>query len=47
MKKYVDFMAECKLGASLRKSRLQLLVAVLLDMQRTKLESANLKKELE
>ena len=40
-------MAGCKLGASLRKSRLQLLIAVLLDMQCTKLESSNLKRALE
>ena len=40
-------MTRCKLGASLRKSGLQLLVATLLDMQRTKLESSNLKKALE
>ena len=40
-------MAGCKLGASLRKSRLQLLIAVLLDMQCTKLESSNLQKLLE
>ena len=40
-------MTGCKLGASLRKSGLQLLVATLLDMQRTKLESSNLKKALE
>ena len=40
-------MAGCKLGASFRKSKLQLLVAMLLDMQRTKLESSNLKKALE
>ena len=39
-------MIGCKLGASLRKSGLRLLIAVLLDMQRTKLESANLKKAL-
>ena len=37
-------MTGCKLSASLRKSRLQLLVVVLLDMQRTKLESTNLKR---
>nr|POF22432.1 hypothetical protein CFP56_74741 [Quercus suber] len=37
-------MTGCKLSASLRKSGLQLLVSVLLDMQRTKLESRNLKK---
>ena len=42
VKKHPHFMAGCKLGASLRKSRLQLLVAVLLDMQHTKLESSNL-----
>ena len=40
-------MARCKLGVLLRKSGLQLLVAVLLDMQRTKLESSNLQKVLE
>ena len=33
-KKHPYFMAGCKLGVSLRKSNLQLLVAVLLDMQR-------------
>ena len=32
VKKYLDFMIGCKLGASLRKFGLQLLVAVLLDM---------------
>ena len=47
MKKHLHFMTRCKLGASLRKSGLQLLVAALLDMQRTKLESSNLKKALE
>ena len=47
MKKHLHFMTGCKLGASLRKSGLQLLVAALLDMQRTKLESSNLKKALE
>ena len=46
VRKYPHFMIGCKLGASLRKSGLQLLIAVLLDMQRTKLESANLKKAL-
>ena len=40
-------MARCKLGVLLRKSGLQLLVAVLLDMQRTELESSNLQKVLE
>ena len=40
-------MAGCKLGVLLGKSGLQLLVAVLLDMQRTKLESSNLQKVLE
>ena len=40
-------MAGCKLGASLRKFGLQLLVTVLLNMQRTKLESSNLQKVLE
>ena len=47
VRKYPHFMTGCKLGDSLRKSRLQLLVAVLLDMQRIKLESTNLKRELE
>ena len=47
VRKHPHFMARCKLAASLRKSGLQLLVAVLLDMQRTKLESSNLKKALE
>ena len=47
VKKHPHFMAGCKLGASLRKSRLQLLVAMLLDMQHTKLESSNLQKLLE
>ena len=47
VRKHPHFMAGCKLGASLRKSRFQLLVAVLLDMQRTKLESSNLRKALE
>ena len=40
-------MAGCKLDASLRKFRLQLLVAMLLDMQCTKLESSNLQKVLD
>nr|POE50280.1 hypothetical protein CFP56_48622 [Quercus suber] len=47
VRKHLHFMAGCKLGASLRKFGLQLLIAVLLDMQRTKLESSNLKKALE
>ena len=40
-------MAGCKLGVLLRKSKLQLLVAVLLDMSRTKLKSSNLQKVLD
>ena len=32
IRKHPNFMAECKLGVLLRKSRLQLLVAMLLDM---------------
>lgn len=40
-------MTGCKLGVLLRKSGLQLLVAVLLDMQHTKLKSSNLQKVLE
>ena len=47
LRKHPYFMAGCKLGASLRKFGLQLPVAVLLDMQRIKLESSNLKKALE
>ena len=47
IRKHPYFMARCKLGVLLRKSGLQLLVAVLLDMQRTKLESSNLQKVLE
>lgn len=47
MKKHLDFMTKCKLGASLRKSAFQLLVVVLLDMQHTRLENSNLKKALE
>ena len=47
VRKHPHFMTGCKLGASLRKSGLQLLVAVLLDMQHTKLESTNLKRALE
>ena len=47
VRKHPHFMIGCKLGASLRKSGLQLLVTVLLDMQRTKLESSNLKRALE
>ena len=47
VRKHPYFMTGCKLGASLRKFGLQLLVAVLLDMQRTKLESKNLKRALE
>ena len=47
VRKHTHFMAGCKLGASLRKSGLQFLITVLLAMQRTKLESSNLKKALE
>nr|POF07897.1 hypothetical protein CFP56_27477 [Quercus suber] len=47
VRKHPHFMTGCNLGASLRKSGLQLLVAVLLDMQRTKLESKNLKRVLD
>ena len=47
IRKHPCFMARCKLGVLLRKSGLQLLVAVLLDMQRTELESSNLQKVLE
>lgn len=32
VKKYPNFMTRCKLGVSLRKSGLQLLIIVLLDM---------------
>ena len=39
VEKYPHFMTGCKLSASLRKFGLQLLVAVLLVMPRTKLES--------
>ena len=46
IRKHPHFMAGYKLGVLLRKSRLQLLVAVLLDMQGTKLESSNLQKVL-
>ena len=42
IKKHPYFMAGCKLGVSLRKSSLQLLVAMLLDMQHTKVDSSNL-----
>ncbi|KAL0000803.1 hypothetical protein SO802_014584 [Lithocarpus litseifolius] len=47
VRKHPHFMAGCKLGAPLRKLKLMLLVTVLLDMQRTKLESSNLRKALE
>ena len=47
VEKYPHFLIGCNLGASLRKFGLQLLVALLLDMQHTKLESSNLKKALE
>ena len=47
VRKHLYFMTGCKLGASLRKSGLQLLIAVLLDMQCIKLESSNLKRALE
>ena len=47
VRKHPHLMIGCKLGASLRKSGLQLLVAVLLDMQHTKLESTNLERALE
>nr|POF26475.1 hypothetical protein CFP56_35878 [Quercus suber] len=47
IRKHPYFLAGCKLGASLRKSGLELLVAVLLDMQRMKLESLNLQRVLE
>ena len=40
-------MAGSKLGVLLRKSRLKMLIVVLLDVQRTKLESSNLQKVLE
>ena len=46
IRKHPHFMARCKLGVLLRKSGLQLLIAVLLDMQCTKLESSNLQKVL-
>nr|POF23166.1 hypothetical protein CFP56_70946 [Quercus suber] len=46
MRKHPHFIAGCKLGGSLRKSSLELLVAVLLDMQRTKLDSSNLQRVL-
>nr|POE96571.1 hypothetical protein CFP56_44573 [Quercus suber] len=47
MRKHPHFIAGCKLGASLRKSDIELLVAVLLDMQCTKLDSSNLQRVLE
>ena len=47
VRKHPYFTTGCKLGASLRKSGLQLLITVLLDMQCTKLESSNLKRALE
>ena len=47
IKKHPYFMAGCKLGVSLRKSSLQLLVAMLLDMQHTKVDSSNLQRVLE
>ena len=47
MRKHPHFMAGCKLGASLRRFGLQLLAAVLPDMQCTKLERSNLQKVLE
>ena len=47
MRKRPHFLAGCKLGASLRKSGLELLVAVLLDTQRTKLDRSNLQRVLE
>ena len=47
MRKHPHFLAGCKLGASLRKSGLELLVAVLLDTQRTKLDRSNLQRVLE
>ena len=47
IRKHPHFMAGCKLGVLLRKSELQLLVAVLLDMSRTKLKSSNLQKVLD
>nr|POF26998.1 hypothetical protein CFP56_40364 [Quercus suber] len=47
VRKHPHSMTECKLGASLRKSRLQLLVAVLLDMHCTKLDRSNLRRAIE
>ena len=47
VRKHPHFMTGCKLRASLKKSGLPLLVAVLLDMQRKKLESTNLNRALE
>ena len=47
IRKHPHFMAGSKLGVLLRKSRLQMLIVVLLDVQRTKLESSNLQKVLE
>ena len=47
MRKHPHFITGCKLDASLRKSGLELLVAVLLDMQRMKLDSSNLQRILE
>nr|POE81643.1 hypothetical protein CFP56_51277 [Quercus suber] len=47
VRKHPYSMTGCKLGASLRKFGLQLLVAILLTMQCTKLKSTNLKRVLE
>ena len=46
MRKHPHFIAGCKLGASSRKSGLEMHVAMLLDMQRTKLDRSNLQRVL-
>lgn len=47
VKGHPNFMAGCRVGAAMRGLMFQLLVAVLLDMQRTCLDSSNLKRVLE
>lgn len=47
VKRHPNFMAGCRVGAPMRELMFQLLVAVLLDMQRTCLDSSNLKRVLE
>lgn len=47
VKRHPNFMAGCRVGAAIRGLMFELLVAILLDMQRTCLDSSNLKRVLE